>query len=182
MRISAPAGHDSAVRTVRHRACAAGADVEQGATVGRNVDYIAAAPARIDGSVDGEVSYTLATNSPTIEELVAEESRSDALRQFFGQVVQDIVVLTVLGGIALLVIPRIVQRPARRGQAGNLNTVVGGVSLLLALPITALALIVSVLIVAMFAFIRIDSLTVASLVTFGIVDVGGVAIFLYVAA
>lgn len=160
-----------------------GLAIEQGATVGRNVDYIAAAPARIDGSVDGEVSYTLATNSPTIEELVAEESRSDALRQFFGQVVQDIVVLTVLGSIALLVIPRIVQRPARAvGKQVISNTVVGGVSLLLALPITALALIVSVLIVAMFAFIRIDSLTVASLVTFGIVDVGGVAIFLYVAA
>lgn len=160
-----------------------GLTIEEGATVGRNVDYIAAAPARIDGSVGADITYTLASNSPTIEELVAEESRSDALRQFFGQVVQDIVALTVLGSIALLVVPRVVQRPARAvGKQVISNTIVGGVSLLLALPITALALIVSVFVVAVFALIRIDSLTVASLVTFGIVDIGGVAIFLYVAA
>lgn len=160
-----------------------GLTIEEGAVVGRNVDYIAAAPARIDGSVGANISYMLASNSPTIEELVAEESRSDALRQFFGQVVQDILALTVLGSIALLTVPRVVQKPARAvGKQVLSNTLVGGVSLLLAIPIAALALIVSVFVVALFALVRIDSLTVASLVTFGIIDLGGGAIFFYVCA
>jgi hypothetical protein len=160
-----------------------GLAIEEGATVGRDLDYVAAAPARINGTVGADISYTLANNSPTIEELVAEESRSDALRQFFGQVVQDIVLLTALGSVVLLVVPRIVQRPARSvGKQIVSNSIVGLASLLLALPVFALALILSVFLVAILALIRIDSLTVASLVTFGIVDVGGLALFLYVCA
>lgn len=151
------------------------------ARIGRDLDYIAPAAADLSGRVQGSVSYTPVTNAPTIEELVDEESRSNALRQYFGQVVQDTLVMTIMGSLLLLVAPAVLKRPTRAvGERVVTNAVLGVGTFVLSFPVLLLSVAVSVLIVALLALLSIDAITGAAAVTFGLVNIGGGSLFYYI--
>ncbi len=158
-----------------------GLRIADNATIGRHLDYIAPSAAQILGRIQGDVSYTPVTNAPTIGEIVAEESRSDALRQYFGQVVQDILVLTVMGSLLLLLTPSLVQRPTRSVKdRPALNALFGVGTFALSFPFLALTLTFSVLGVALLSLLGVDSLTIAAAVTLGLANFGGGGVFYFI--
>lgn len=163
-------------------AAPSGMRVTSDGSIGGKLDYIAPSVAALDGRIQGNTTYTPITNAPTIEELVAEESRSDALRQYFGQVVQDTLVITMMGALLLLIWPALVQRPVRMVSDGLLvNGLLGVGAFTLSLPILLLSLTCSVLVIALLAVLGIDALTAATGITLGLVNIGGGSLFYFFA-
>ena len=151
------------------------------ATIGRHLEYSAPSTALLDGEVVGDVSHTLITDAPTIEEIVSEESRSNALRQYFGQVVQDTLVMTLMGALLLLLIPAVVKRPARAvGDKVHVNALLGLTTFVLSFPVLGILFAVSILILALLALLRIEMLTVATGVSLGLLNLGGGSLFYFV--
>lgn len=159
----------------------AGLRLTEGAVIGRHLDYSAPSTALLDGRVVGDISHTPVTDAPTIEEMVAEESRSNALRQYFGQVVQDTLVMTLMGSLLLLFAPLIVKRPARAvGDKIHVNALLGFTTFLLSFPVLGILFAVSTLILALLALLRIDMLTVAAAVSLGLINLGGGSLFYFI--
>lgn len=158
-----------------------GLRVGEDAEIGRHLDYIAPSPALIYGGVGGDIAFTPVTDAPTIEELMAEESRTDALRQYFGQVLQDTLVMTIMGSLLLLVAPAVVRRPTRAvGDSLHINALIGVTTVVLSVPVLALSLAISVLVLALLALLGIDALTVAAALSFALVNIGGGSLFYFV--
>jgi hypothetical protein len=159
----------------------AGLRLTEDAVIGRHLDYSAPSMALLDGEVVGDVSHTPVTDAPTIEEMVAEESRSNALRQYFGQVVQDTLVMTLMGSLLLLLAPSFVKRPARAvGDKIHINALLGLTTFVLSFPVLGILLAVSVLILALLALLRIEMLTVATAVSLGLLNLGGGSLFYFI--
>ncbi len=158
-----------------------GLRLTEGAVIGRHLDYSAPSTALLEGEVVGDVSHTPITDAPTIEEMVAEESRSNALRQYFGQVVQDTLVMTLMGSLLLLLAPAVVKRPAKVvGEKIHVNALLGLTTFVLSFPVIGVLIAVSVLILALLALLRIEMLTVAAAVSLGLLNLGGGSLFYFV--
>lgn len=151
------------------------------ALIGRHLDYNAPSTALLDGRIVGDVTYTPVTDAPTIEEMVAEESRTNALRQYFGQVMQDTLVMTLMGALLLLFVPSFVRRPAKAvGDKIHLNALLGLITFVMSFPVLGVLFAVSVLILALLALLRIEMLTVAAGLSLGLLNLGGGSLFYFV--
>jgi hypothetical protein len=163
-------------------AAAPGLRVTDGATVGGDVAYTSTTEGWIGGDIGGDVRYTQAVNPPTIEEFVAESSRIDALRAYFTQVAQEMVVLTLVGAVLLWLSPRLLLRPIElTGERVGLNMALGAGAIFLSVPAFVLVLVLGVLgLVLLLGVIRLDVLTVAFGSAWGVVTLGGGGLFYFV--
>lgn len=154
------------------------------AVIGGDLAYISLSEGALRGKVTGETRFTQVVNPPTFEEFVAEDSRIDALRAYFAQVVQDVLVLTLVGAVLIWLWPRGLLRPVEAlTDRVVVNTAVGGLALVLSVPVFVLALVLSLTLVALLIiFVRIEGVTLVVASALGLTTVGGGGLFYFVAA
>lgn len=147
-----------------------------------NLRYLSPSEAALEGEISGEVEYTQAIIPPTLDEFVAEDSRIDALRLYFAQIVQDIVVLSLVGAVMLWVWPRSLLRPVEAvGDKLVLNGVVGLGAVVLSVPSLILLVVLGVIVLALLiGLVRIDALSVVFGAAFGLTTLGGGGIFYFI--
>gem|GEM_PF-2851675 len=150
--------------------------------VAGNLSYTSPSEAMIEGKVTGVTDFTQSINPPTIDEFVAEDSRIDALRAYFAQVVQDVLVLSLVGALMLLLWPRSLLRPVEAlGEKLVRNSMVGFGALVLSVPILTLLVVLSVILVALLVgFVRIDALSVVVGTALGLTTFGGGGLFYFI--
>lgn len=156
--------------------------LKEAAQIEGNLSYTSPSEARLEGQVVGDTDFTQAIIPPTIDEFVAEDSRIDALRLYFAQVVQDVLVLSLVGAIMLWLWPRSLLRPVEAvGEKVALNGMVGLGAVVLSVPLFILLAIVSVIILALLVgFVRVDALSVVVGTALGLTTVGGGGLFYFV--
>jgi len=150
--------------------------------IGGDLNYNSPSQAIISGEVAGSTNFTQAVNSPTIGEFVAEDSRTKALRTYFAQVVQDVLVLSLVGALMLWLWPRSLLRSVEAvGEKLALNGLVGFGAVVLSVPILALLGVLSIIIVAlMVGVVRIDALSVVVGTALGLTTIGGGGLFYFI--
>jgi cytoskeletal protein CcmA (bactofilin family) len=130
------------------------------------LDYVSPVQLDLAEQVRGRVLHTRPYNPPTIEDLVAEQSRTDALRSYFGQVAQQVIALTALGVLLLLIAPWSIHRPVERVSSRPLmNIAVGFVGFILSFPLVILAIAATVVLILLLALLGVDALTLAGGIT-----------------
>jgi len=152
------------------------------ARIAGNLTHNSPSEAMIEGDVAGRTDFTQAVNPPTIDEFVAEDSRIDALRAYFAQVVQDVLVLSLVGALMLWLWPRSLLRSVEAvGEKLVRNGVVGLSAVVLSVPVLALLVVLSVIIVAlMIGVVRIDALSLVVGTALSLTTLGGGGLFYFI--
>jgi len=154
------------------------------ASIGGNLTYRAYQPLEDTEppQVTGDTSYEAIQSGLVLEDLADEERRSSALGEYFAQVLRDFTTLGLLGLFMLALTPGFVQACLAEMRQRSLTHIgVGLLAFTLSFPILLLALALSLLIIVLLSFVRVDGLLVASGVLFGLVDIGGASVFYFAA-
>lgn len=159
-----------------------GLRLSQAAQVLGDLTYTSPSEALIEGDINGQTAYTQAIIPPTIDEFVAESSRIDALRLYFAQVVQDILVLSLVGSVMLWLWPRSLLRPVEAvGDKIVLNGMVGLGAVVLSVPALILLLVLGVILLVFFiGLVRIDGLSTVIGAALGLSTLGGWGLFYFI--
>jgi hypothetical protein len=159
-----------------------GLRVGQSASIGGDLIYVSPTEAEVLGDVSGQTAYTQEVIPPTLEEFVAEDSRIDALRAYFGQVVQDVLVLGLVGAVLLWLWPKGMLRPIEAANENPLGSGLVGLGMvILSVPTLILVLVLGVAVVLMIAaFARVDGLMVVFGSATGLLTLGGGGLFYFV--
>lgn len=161
-----------------------GLTLRQDARVGGSLEYRAYQPMESAASeqVSGQIVYEPIVAGLAFEDLANEERRSSALGEYFEQVLRDVTTLSLLGLFMLALTPGFLQTCFSEMRQRSLTHVgVGLLAFTLSFPVLLLVLALSLLIIVLLSFVRIDGLLVASGVLFGLVDIGGASVFYFTA-
>ncbi len=136
----------------------------------------------LDGQVGGVVTFQERQSQTTLEDLAAEETRFTALQSYIDQVFREMTTLGLLGLSALLLFPRLLTSPRYVLIERPLSSMgVGLLTFMLSFPVFLLLIILTLLLLWLLALLRLDGVLLAGGVLVGMVDVGGISLFYFVA-
>jgi hypothetical protein len=151
--------------------------ISENAHLKANLQYTGPAAAEIEGDIDGEAVYDELPQAilPTLEE-------PGSLSVYFAQVGREFTTLLVLGAVGVLAVPSFLDAPLRNLRTRPFSSFsVGMLSFLLSFPVVMIVLILSGAIIFLLNLINLDGLVVAVGIVLGLVNLGGVSLFYFVA-
>jgi hypothetical protein len=154
---------------------------EDALIVGR-LRYWAYAPVDTAGRVLGMTEFTQLASVPDLQDLANEGTRLSALGDYFDRVLREFITLALLGILLLPLAPALVQ--AILLQMRRRPVTIAGVGVLtftLSFPVFLLMIVMSVLVIVLLSFVRINGLLLTSGLLFGLLNVGGASLFYFVA-
>lgn len=152
------------------------------ARIDGDLEYTAYESVDVAAVVRGMTTYTQRVDTNVIGNLTDEEVRAEAINNYLSLVVREFLTLTILGAVMITVLPTLVQTVliyVRRRPVTSAG--IGVMTFTLSFPVFLLTLALSVLVIAVLSLIPINGLLLASGLLFGLVNLGGVSLFYFVA-
>lgn len=139
-----------------------GLTVRSGGSVTGDLNYRGARPGNINGRIGGEIDFTRDTPRPDITQAALEEetTTADLFGRYLRNVLTDALALMTAGVIVALVAPAWVREPSRLVPRHVASSFGWGLILsLMAIPVSLVILIVSVLLLLLVAYITLGGFT-----------------------
>ncbi|MBZ0296871.1 MAG: hypothetical protein K8L99_30195 [Anaerolineae bacterium] len=157
--------------------------IAENAILGGQLDYTASSPGLIEGELANEPVFRQVVTGPdfTQSDLTSEENFTWFSR-YITNVIQESVTLALIGSLALLVLPRQIQGTLfnlRRRPLSSLG--IGILTFILSFTVWIVILLLIVLIIFVLLALQLGDLVVISLMTIGVINIGGAGIFYFVA-
>jgi hypothetical protein len=144
--------------------------------------YWSYAPVDTAGRVLGMTEFTQLSSSPDLQDLTNEGTRLSALSDYVDRVLREFVTLGLLGAVLLPVAPALIQTILLQMRRRPLTiTGVGVLTFTLSFPVFLLMIVMSVLVITLLSFLRINGLLLTSGLLFGLLNVGGASLFYFAA-
>lgn len=129
----------------------------------------------IEGTVEGEIDYTPASLGPV-------QIETGSLSLYLAQVVREFTTLAIIGLFLLFFAPRAIHKPLHHLQTRPISsTSVGLLSFILSFPVIMMVFVLSLLVLGILSLLRLDGVFIPTLVVLGFVNVGGTALFYFIA-
>ncbi|MBN2472662.1 MAG: hypothetical protein JXN59_18200 [Anaerolineae bacterium] len=140
-----------------------GLTVRSGGSIGGDLNYSGARPGNINGRIGGEINFTLDMPRPDITQAALETEETttaDLIGRYLRNVLTDLLALMMAGVLVGVAVPAWVREPARLVTRQTASSFGWGMILsLLAIPVTLIILIVSLLLLVIVARLTLGGFT-----------------------
>ena len=151
--------------------------ITQNSRIDGNLYYTSPVEATIRGEITGDEIYqeTVQMIIPTLEE-------PGSLTIYFSQLGREFTTLLAIGAVAVIAAPEFLQFPLRNLRTRPFSSFsVGMLAFLLSFPVVLIVAVLSVVIIFILQLVNLDGLVVAVGIVLGLVNLGGVSLFYFVA-
>ncbi|HEX2621254.1 MAG TPA: hypothetical protein VHL11_13935, partial [Phototrophicaceae bacterium] len=139
-------------------------------------------PAIIKGSIKESVEYIPIISGTSLLNPVESQDAATAFSQYLNQAFREFTTLGLIGLVALILIPQVIQRPIRTLRRQPLTSLgVGLLTFILSFPVVLIILFLSLILILLLGLLRLDGVIVAGGIILGIVNIGGTSLFYFVA-
>lgn len=153
------------------------------ATVNGQLEYTAPSPGVIEGKVGEEPVFRQVITGPDfIQSDLTSEENFTWFSRYITNVIQEAITLALIGLLALLLIPNQIQGSLfniRRRPLSSLG--IGILTFILSFTVWIVILLLILLVIFVLLALQLGDLAIISLMTIGVVNIGGAGIFYFIA-
>lgn len=149
---------------------------------------------RVDGRLEytgptpailsGELAETPVFNNTSLAPIDFSDTEQTArgIQNYLSGIWGDFITLFVIGGIAILLMPRVMQAPLKPMQLRPISTIgVGLLSFIISFPIVLIIFLISVVIVLILGIVRLNEIAIIGAIVLGLANFGSAGLFYFTA-
>lgn len=152
---------------------------DNGRVTGR-LEYTGPTPALLNG----EVTETPIFNNTRLAPIDFTDSEQTArgIQNYLSRIWGDFITLFVIGGMAIIIMPRVMQAPLKPMQLRPISTIgVGLLSFVISFPIVLIIFLISAVIVVILGVVRLNEIAIIGAIVLGLANIGGAGLFYFIA-
>ena len=152
-------------------------------SVGGLLTYTSATEGNIEGSLEQPAVFNEIITAPNFTQInVDEESNAAWVTTYLTRVLREFISLAIIGVIGVFLIPRPLQLPLHQLRHRPVSSLgIGLLTFILSFAVWLVVLLLILLAVFLFLALRLGDLAIISLMTLGLLNVGGAGAFYFVA-
>ena len=133
--------------------------IDQDGHVSGNLQYSGPTVGVIDGTIDGNTTFTQVVAQPDLTQIITEEQGAErGLSVYLSQVLREFATLGLVGLIGLFVLPRSLQTPIRNIQTRPMPSLgIGLLTFIVAFPVIVIGILLIIALVAVLILLQLDA-------------------------